>query len=141
MGQGHRRMENPKPCLLLAISRGGVENIRLEAKSKNTKKIQGQGHGQPFREQTLSRPRTGMLEAKAKDRNARGQGQGPRTQPQVFSKIKVFKKSFSGNLQFIRGPRIFDWGRCKQQITCNDVIKNFQKRKFLWDKDIVGWKI
>ena len=37
-------------------------------------------------------PRTEPLEAK--DRNARGQGQGPRTQPQVFSKKKVFKKVF-----------------------------------------------
>ena len=32
-----------------------------------TQKIRGQGQGQPFRGQTLSRPRTGMLEAKAKD--------------------------------------------------------------------------
>ena len=40
--------------------RGGVEDTRLEA--KDTKNIQGQG--QPFRGQTLSRPRTGMLEAK-----------------------------------------------------------------------------
>ena len=31
---------------------------------------QGQGQGQPFRGQTLSRPRTGMLEAKAKDTSA-----------------------------------------------------------------------
>ena len=45
--------------------RGGVEDTRLEAKAKDTKKIRGQG--QPFRGQTLSRPRTGMLEAKAKD--------------------------------------------------------------------------
>ena len=43
-------------------SRGGVENTRLEA--KDTKKIRGQGQGQPFRGQTLSMPRTGMLEAK-----------------------------------------------------------------------------
>ena len=42
--------------------RGGVEDTRLEAKAKDTKKIRGQG--QPFRGQTLSRPRTGMLEAK-----------------------------------------------------------------------------
>ena len=45
--------------------RGGVEDTRLKA--KDTKKIRGQGQGQPFRGQTLSRPRTGMLEAKAKD--------------------------------------------------------------------------
>ena len=49
------------------LTRGGVEDTRLEAKAKakDTKKIQDQG--QLFRGQTLSRPRTGMLEAKAKD--------------------------------------------------------------------------
>ena len=71
--------------------RGGVEDTRLEA--KDTKKIRGQDQGQPFRGQTFSRPRTGMLEAK--DRNARGQG--PRTQAQVLpkkKKKKVFTKIF-----------------------------------------------
>ena len=42
-------------------TRGGVEDTRLEAKAKD-KKLRGQR--QPFRGQTLSRPRTGMLEAK-----------------------------------------------------------------------------
>ena len=55
--------------------RGGVEDTRLEAKAKakDTKKFrgQGQGQGQPFRGQNLSRPRTGMLEAKAKDQGHR----------------------------------------------------------------------
>ena len=38
--------------------------------------------------------------------------------------------------------RIIDWGGgYKPQITCNDVIRNFQKRNFLWGKDIVEWKI
>ena len=37
-------------------------------------------------------PRTDPLEAK--DRNARGEDQGPRTQAQVFSKKKVFKQFF-----------------------------------------------
>ena len=48
------------------INRGGVEDTRLEAKAKTKakKKIRGQGQGQPFRGQTLSKPRTGMLEAK-----------------------------------------------------------------------------
>ena len=77
--------------------RGGVENTRLEAKAKDTKKIQGQG--QPFRGETLSRPRTGMLEAKAKD-----QGHKRKCSPKkkVFSKIfqaistkKRFPKNFS----------------------------------------------
>ena len=49
-------------CSLIVERRGGVEDTRLEAKAKDTKKIRGQG--QPFRGQTLSRPRTGMLEAK-----------------------------------------------------------------------------
>ena len=51
--------------------RGGVEDTRLEAKAKDTKKVRGQGQEQPFRGQTLSRPRTGMLEAKAKDQGHR----------------------------------------------------------------------
>ena len=75
------------------MSRGGVEDTRLEAKAKDTKKIrgQGQGQGQPFRGQTLSRPRTGMLEAKDQGHKA-----------QVLSKKKKKKglhKNFSGDLQ------------------------------------------
>ena len=117
-----------KFCCLYQSWSGG--HTRLEAKTKATQKIQGQG--QPFRGQTLF---------EAKDRNARGQG--PRTQPQVFSKKikKGLQKSFSGNFPFTGVPRIFDWGRPKPQITCYDVIKTFQKRNFLWNKDIVGWKI
>ena len=70
-------------------ARGGVEDTRLEAKAKakDTKKIRGQGQGQPFRGQTLSRPRTGMLEAKAKD-------QGPKAQVLSKKKKKVFTKIF-----------------------------------------------
>ena len=51
--------------ILLFMNRGGAEDTRLEAKANYTKKIRGQGR--PFRGQTLSRPRTGMLEAKAKN--------------------------------------------------------------------------
>ena len=80
-------------------TRGGVEDTRLEAKTKaeDTKKIRGQGQGQPFRGQTLSRPRTGMLEAK-------DQGHSCKCSPK-----KGLHKSFSGNLQFIGVARIFDW--------------------------------
>ena len=66
-------------------SRGGVEDARLEANAKDTKKIRGQGQGQPFRGQTLSRPRTGILEAK---------DQRHRRKRQVFSKKKSSKKIF-----------------------------------------------
>ena len=79
------------------LTRGGVEDTRLEAKAKakDTKKIrgQGQGQGQPFRGQTLSRPRTGMLEAKAKD-------QGHKRQ--VLSKKK---KKRSSQKFFRRSPK------------------------------------
>ena len=74
------------------ISRGGVEDTRLEAKAKDTKKIRGQGQGQPLRGQTLSRPRTGMLEAKAKD-----QGHKRKCSPKIQK--KGLHKNFSGDLQ------------------------------------------
>ena len=73
-----------------SINRGGVEDTRLEAKAKDTKKIRGQGQGQPFRGQTLSRPRTGMLEAKAKDTKRK-------CSPK--KKKKSLHKNFSGDLQ------------------------------------------
>ena len=69
--------------VLVTEARGGVEDTRLEAKAKDTKKIRGQGQGQPFRGQALSRPRTGMLEAKAKDTSAC-----------ALQKKKVFTKIF-----------------------------------------------
>ena len=67
----------------LDITRGVVEDTRLEAKAKESKKIQGQG--QHFQGQNLLRPRTGMLEAKAQD-----QGRKRKCSP---------KKSFSGDLK------------------------------------------
>ena len=45
------------------ITRGGVEDTRLEAKAKDTKKIRGQG--EPLQGQTLSRPRTKDTSASA----------------------------------------------------------------------------
>ena len=86
----------------MAEDRGGVEDTRLEAKPKDTKKIRGQGQGQPFRGQNLSRPRTGMLEAKAKAKD---------TGASALRKKKGLQKFFSGDLQFIGVPRIFDWGK------------------------------
>ena len=72
------------------ICRGGVEDTRLEAKAKakDTKKIRGQGQGQPFRGQNLSRPRTGMLEAKAKD-----QGHRRKCSPKKKSSKIFFRRS------------------------------------------------
>ena len=71
--------------IILSLTiRGGVDDTRLEA--KDTKK-------NPRPRPRTAFPRTEPFEAK--DRNARGQDQGPRTQPQVFSpQKKVFKKVF-----------------------------------------------
>ena len=67
------------------VSRGGVEDTRLEAKAKDTKKIRGQGPRTAF-------PRTDTLEARTE--NVRGQGQGHK---RICSpkKKKVFTKFFS----------------------------------------------
>ena len=81
-------------AVMLSVTiRGGVEDTRLEAKAKDTKKIRGQGQGQPFRGQTLSRPRTGMLEAKAKD-----QGHKRKCSPKK-------KKKRSSQTFFRRSPK------------------------------------
>ena len=106
-------------------TRGGVEDTRLEAKAKakDTKKIrgQGQGQGQPFRGQTLSRPRTGMLEAKAKDQGHKAQVLSKKKKKKVFTKIfqaiskkkkkkkkkKVFTKIFQAISTKKRFPKNF----------------------------------
>ena len=80
-------------------NRVGVEDTRLESKAKNTKNIQGQG--QPFRGRTLSKPRTGMLEAKDQGQRCISVLQKKRSS-KIFSgnlKKTGFQKFFSGDLQ------------------------------------------
>ena len=77
-------------------ARSGVEDTRLKA--KDTKKIRGQCQEQPFRGQTLSRPRTEMLEAKAKD-----QGHKRKCSP----KKKGLHKNFSSDLHKKSFPKNF----------------------------------
>ena len=96
------------------LARGGVKDTRLEAKAKDTKKIRGQGQGQPFRGQTLSRPRTGMLEAKAKDQGHKAQvlSKKKRSLQKFFrrspkKKKKVFTKIFQAISTKIRFPKNF----------------------------------
>ena len=74
------KFENNVVQIGLLTTRGGVEDIRLEAKTKDPKH---------------PRPRTTLLRAgplKAKDRNARGQG--PRKQAQVLTKKRSSKVFF-----------------------------------------------
>ena len=68
------------------ITRGGVEDIRLEAKAKDTKKSEAT---------RTAFPRRDTLEAK--DRNARGQGQGHKRK--CSPKKEGHHKNFSGGLQ------------------------------------------
>ena len=87
-------------------NRGGVEDTRLEA--RDTKKIRGQGQGQPFRGQTLSRPRIGKAKDQGHNRSA--------LQKKVFTKIfraiskkkkKVFTKIFQAISTKKRFPKNF----------------------------------
>ena len=92
----------PKLTMTMTISKGGVEDTRLEVDDVDNDnynkqrwsrghEARGQGHKKNPRPRTAL-PRTDPLEAK--DRNARGQGQGPRTQAQVFAKKKGLQKNF-----------------------------------------------
>ena len=90
-------------------------------------KAQGQGH----------KKKSEAKDTLSEDRTSQGQGHRRKRSP----KKKGLQNFFSGDLQFIGVPRIFDWVKPKPQITWNDVIKIFPKRKYLWDKAFVGWKI
>ena len=90
-------------------TRGGVEDTRLEAKAKDTKKseakakdtkkIRGQGQEQPFLGLTLSRPRTGMLEAKDQGHKCK-----KRSSQKFFSRSPKKKKKRSSQKFFRRSP-------------------------------------
>ena len=104
---------------------------KARGQGQGHKKIRGQGQGQPFWGQNLSRPRTGMLESKAKD-----QGHRRKRSPK-----KRFSKFFFRWSTIHWRTQNFWLGRPKPQITWNYVIKIFPKTKYLWDKAFVGWKI
>ena len=73
-------------------------------------KARGQGQGQGHKKNPRPRPRTAFPRTdplEAKDRNARGQGQGPRTQPQVFSKKKRSSKKFFRQFPIYRRSQNF----------------------------------
>ena len=80
---------------------------KARGQGQGHKKIrgQGQGQGQPFRGQTLSRPRTGMLEAKAKDQGHKAQVLSKKKKKvftkifQAISKKKGLHKNFLGDLK------------------------------------------
>ena len=76
----------------IAIATAAVSNNQRWSRGHKARG-QDQGHKKNSRPRPRTAfPRTDTLEAK--DRNARGQGQGPRIQEQVLSKKKVFTKVF-----------------------------------------------
>ena len=64
-----------------------------KARGQGHKKIRGKGQGQPFRGQTFSRPRTGMLEDKAKD-----QGHKRKCSPKKKVFTKIFQAIYTKNV-------------------------------------------
>ena len=99
--------------------RGGVEDTRLEAKPKATKKSEAKAKDSLF-----------------EDRPSRGQGQEcsrprPRTKDTRASvKKKILQKIFSGNLQFIGVPRILIGGGLNHKSHEMTSSKFFQRRSF-----------
>ena len=71
-------------------TKGGVEDTRLEAKAKDTKKSEAKAKDSP-----------------SDDRHSRGQGQGPRTRAQVFSSPKKVFKTFFKRSPVKTPPKIF----------------------------------
>ena len=65
-------------------------DTRLETKAKDTKKIRGQGH--PFRGQTLSRPRTGMLEAKDQGHSRKGFPKKKTSSKKFFRQSPIYRR-------------------------------------------------
>ena len=63
------------------------------------------------------------------------------TSTKVYSRLGGRSSNFGDTAQktppCIGVDRIFDWGEGQPKMTCNAVIRNFRKRNFLGDKDIV----
>ena len=75
-----------------------------KARGQGHKKTWGQGQGQPFRGQTLSRPRKDVLEAKAKDQGHKRKCSPKKSDQNFFqaiSKKKVFANFPQGFWRFL----------------------------------------
>ena len=90
-------------------TRGGVEDTRLEAKAKDTKKFRDQGQ-----EQTLSRPRT------------------KNTDPSVLEKKKVFKNFFQA-ISKKRSSKIFFKRKTSTKIFFRRPLLEKTKKKVFAD--------
>ena len=68
---------------------------KARGQGQGHKKIRGQGQGQPFRGQTLSRPRTGMLEAKDQGHKRKCSPKKKRSSQKFFRRSPKKKKKRS----------------------------------------------
>ena len=94
---------------------------------------QGQGHKKNLRPRPRTAfPRTDTLEAK--DRNARGQDQEDQGHRHKCSPKKSLQKFFSGDLQFIGVPRIFDLRGLNHKSHEMTSSKFFQRGSFCGTK-------
>ena len=107
-----------------------LKNVNSYQRWSRGHKTRGQGQGHKKNPRPRPRtafPRTDTLEAK--DRNARGQDQGPRTQAQVLSnkkKKKGLHKNFLGDLKKKKGLHKNFFGRFKKK---KGLHKNFNNSK------------
>ena len=94
-----------------------------KARGQGHKKTRGQdqGQGQPFRGQTLSRPRTGMLKAKTKD-----QGHSRKCSP----KKQIFKKVFQAISNSYANPELLIGVGLNHKSHAMTSSKFFKKRSF-----------
>ena len=98
---------------------------------------QGQGQGHKKNPRPRPRPRTAFSRTEpleAKDRNARGQGQGPRTQEQVFSEKKVFKNFFQAISNSLAYPEFLIGGGLNHKSHAMTSSKFFQRGSFCLTK-------
>ena len=89
---------------------------------RTQKKIRGQGQGQPFRVQTLSRPRTGMLEAK-------DQGHKRKCSPK---KKKRSSQKFFRRSQKKRSSQKFFWRSPPKKRSSQKFFRRSPKKKGLY---------
>ena len=99
---------------------------RTRGSRPRTQEIRGQGQGQPFRGQTLSRPRTGTLEAK-------DQGQRGKCSP----KKKSLQKFVSGE----KGLKLFSFRRSPIEENKKRSSQIFRKVSGVFQQNFNGSKI
>ena len=101
---------------------------KARGQGQGHKKVRGQGQGRLFRGENLSRPRTRMLEAKAKDQGHRHKSVLP------HQKTKVFKNFFQAISNLLADPEFLIGGCLKHKSHEMTSSKFFQRVSFCGTK-------